>query len=403
MTYKKNIFSLLLIVLIFTNIFSVFSQNKNTFFTGSIVQNSFVEEIPFDLVEGQIIIKVDIKNNIYNFLFDTGAPVVVDIQIANLLKKSKVYQNVFDSNGNIQKLPKQKINDLKIGKIVFKNITTIVSDLNYIKEIGCVNIQGVIGANLMANAVWQINYAQKKIIFTNNIKSLHLSSDFKPIKFTIEKTGTPIIPFYIEETKADNVIIDTGSRGSFTISKNDFQNIHKDLRTIISYGLSPGAFGVELDTMQTYKCKNILIGNNLKLDSTLVSIRNRKVTKKIGFEILKNYIVTLDWKNNEVYFQELIYTPLENNNSFGFNLIYYEGKVIIGKIYKNSSADLKGIKIFDEVLKINDINCENLSNGDYCLLKRDAFNSNKIKITIKRDKMLLDLILIKSDLFRISE
>ena len=155
--------------------------------------------------------------------------------------------------------------------------------------------------------------------------------------------------------------------------------------------------------MQTYKCKNILIGNNLKLDSTLVSIRNRKVTKKIGFEILKNYIVTLDWKNNEVYFQELIYTPLENNNSFGFNLIYYEGKVIIGKIYKNSSADLKGIKIFDEVLKINDINCENLSNGDYCLLKRDAFNSNKIKITIKRDKMLLDLILIKSDLFRISE
>ena len=399
----KNHFLLFLILFVFTNLNNVFSQNKNSFFTGSITQNSFVEEIPFDLVEGQIVIKVNIKDNIYHFLFDTGAPVVVDNQIAKLLNKSKDYQNVFDSNGNIQKLPKRKINELKIGNIVFKNITTFVTDLKYIKEIGCINIQGVIGANLMTNAVWQINYAQKKIIFTNNVNSLHLATDNSRIKFSLEKIGTPIIPIYIDETKVDNVIIDTGSRGSIIISKNDVQNIHKDVRSITNYTLNPGAFGVELDTIQTYKCNNILIGDNLKLDSTLISIRNRKVTKKIGFEILKNYIITLDWKNNEVYFQESIYTPLENKDSFGFNLIYSEGKVIIGKIYINSSADLKGIKIFDEVLRVNDINCENLSNDDYCLLKRDAFNSNKIKITIKRNTKELDLILIKSDLFKESE
>jgi|GEM_PF-879759 hypothetical protein len=400
MIYKNKLFSILIIAFVFTNYFTVFSQNKNPFFTGSIVQNYFIEEIPFDLIEGQIIIKVNIKNNGYNFLFDTGAPVVVDNKIAKLLNRSKDYQSVFDSNGTIQKLAKQKIKEIKIGNIVFKNITTFVTDLKYIKEIGCINIQGVIGANLMANAVWQINYAQKKIIFTNNVNSLLLSSDNKPIKFIIEKIGTPIIPFYIEETKVNNVIIDTGSRGSFTISKNDFQNVHKDVRTIISYGLSSGAFGVELDTIQTYKYENILIGDYLKLDSTHVSISNRKVTKKIGFEILKNYIITLDWKNNEVYFQESIYTPLEQKKSFGFNLIYNEGKVIIGKIYKNSSADLNGIKIFDEVLRINNINCENLSNDDYCLLKRDAFNSDKIKITIKRNTKEFDLILIKSDLFK---
>jgi C-terminal processing protease CtpA/Prc len=81
-----------------------------------------------------------------------------------------------------------------------------------------------------------------------------------------------------------------------------------------------------------------------------------------------------------------------------FIILYYEEKVIVGKIYKNSSADLNGIKLFDEVLRINDINCKNLSNDDYCLLKRDTFNSNKIKITIKRNTKELDLILIKSDL-----
>ena len=241
---------------------------------------------------------------------------------------------------------------------------------------------------------------KKKIIFTNDVNSLHLSSDNKVIKFTTAKIGTPVIPFYLEEKKVDNIIIDSGSRGSFTISKNDFQNINKDSRTMISYGLSPGAFGVQLDTIQTFNCKNIVIGNNIKLDSTLVTIKNRKVTKKIGFEVLKNYIITLDWKNNDAYFQKLVYNPLENQNSFGFNLIYYEGKVIIGNIYKNSLADLNGIKLFDEVLRINDINCENISNDDYCLLKRKAFNSNKIKITIKHETKELDLILIKSDLFK---
>ena len=401
MNYKKKLFFPLVIVFVFTNAITVFSQNKNSFFTGSIVQNSFVEEIPFDLVEGQIIIKVNIKDNIYNFLFDTGAPVVVDNQIAKLLKKSKDYQSVFDSNGNIQKLPKLKIDEIKIGNIKFKNITTIVSDLIYIKEIGCINIQGVIGANLMANAVWQINYAQKKIIFTNNVNSLPLSMDNKPVKFTIDKKGTPIISFYKEGTKVDDVIIDTGSRGSITMSKNDAQNIFKGYRTITSYSLNSGVFGVELDTTHAFKCNDILIGNIVKLDSTLVSVRNRKVVNKVGFEILKNYIITLDWKNNEVFFKKANYDPLTNTNSFGFNLIYYEGKVIIGTIYKNSSVDLKGIKIFDEVLRINDINFDSLSNDDYCLLKKEEiYNSQKIKITIKRDTKELDLILIKSDLFK---
>lgn len=394
--YKKCLLSLIVITLVFTNGFTVFSQNKNSIFTGSIVQNSFIEEIPFDLVEGRIIIKVNIKDNVYNFLFDTGAPVVVDNQIAKLFNKSKGYQSVFDSNGTIQKLPKQKINEMKIGNIIFKNITNFVSDLKFINEIGCINIQGVIGSNLMANAVWQINYVEKKIIFTNNVNSLNLSSDNKPIKFTIEK-GIPVIPFYIEGNKVDNVILDTGSKGSITITKNNFQNILKDSKIITSYELCTGAFGVELDTIQTYNCKNIIVGDNIKIDSTLVTIRNRKAVKRIGFEVLKNYIITLDWKNNDVYFQKSIYTPLENKNSFGFNLIYFEGKVIIGNIYKNSLADLNRIMLFDEVLRINDINCENISNDYYCLLKRDAFNSNKIKITIKRNTKELDLILTKSD------
>ena len=160
---NEKLFLFLIIVL--TNVTNVFSQNKNSFFTGSIVQNSFIEQIPFDLVEGQIIIKVNIKDNVYNFLFDTGAPVVVDNQIAKLLNKSKDYQSVFDSNGTIQKLPIQKIKEMKIGNIIFKNITNFVADLKFIKEIGCINIQGVVGANLMVNAVWQINYVEKKNYF----------------------------------------------------------------------------------------------------------------------------------------------------------------------------------------------------------------------------------------------
>jgi hypothetical protein len=393
--YKINnnkLFLFILILFVYTNVIDVFSQNKNPFFTGSTVQNSFVEEIPFDLVEGQIIIKVCINDSVYNFLFDTGAPVVLDNKIAKFLNRSKNYQSVYDSNGTIQKLVKQKINEIKIGNIIFKNITNFVTDLKHIQEIGCINIQGVIGANLMADSVWQIDYFRKKIIFTNNINSLNISSENKPIKFTLEKIGTPVITLYLEGYKINNVIIDTGSKGSFTLSKNDFLNIHKGIKPIINYSLNFGVFGFELDTIQTYNSENILIGDKLKLHSTLVSIRNRKVTNKIGFEILKNYIITFDWKNKDVYFQQSNYTTLENKNPFGFNLSYYEGKVIIGKIYKNSSAELNGIKIFDKVLRINDINCENLSNEDYCLLKKDAFESNIIRITIKNEIKELDLI-----------
>jgi hypothetical protein len=361
-------------------------------------KNSFLlyeeDKIPFELIKGYIVIKVRIGNELFNFLLDTGAPTVVDVKKNELYKDEKNQIKVYDSNQIEKKLQKIKMSNMKIGKISLKNINAIASNLDEIKKILCVDIVGILGADVMSNYYLKIDYIQKYIILTNKIKNIQIDAECKPINFTTNTNKTPLISLFQNNIKIDDFILDTGSNNSIVVSIPSLIDTNKSTNKQVMLGVSFGAFGYIIDTTYTYKIDNLLCVNNVKIDSVIIHQRTKKTNSRIGYEFLKNYSIVIDWKKKKLYLNRSKIAHTDEKNSFGLKIIYYNDKFIITKINEEGIAFNKGLMLFDEIVKINDVYCDFLFANNYCLNDYSVFlTSDVVKLVIKRNDNLFELIL----------
>lgn len=161
---------------------------------GSVDNENFTETINFEDRAGLIIIKVLIKGKSYDFVFDTGAPCAVFSELAQELGlKAEFDVTSIDSEGNKAKAGFVEINNLKTGSLSFSNIGAAVIDLKQIPEIECLKIDGIIGANLMNKAKWQINYQNNTITVTDDINNLNISGNSLIIDFNSSISESPLI------------------------------------------------------------------------------------------------------------------------------------------------------------------------------------------------------------------
>ena len=112
--------------------------------------------------DGVILFTVTIDGKEYVFAFDSGATTCLiskEISINDSSIKTITYQDGYGNENKAELILK----NYKIGNSSFNNIPTIVSDLKLVNELGCIKIDGIIGANLINLCNWQID-PQKQII-----------------------------------------------------------------------------------------------------------------------------------------------------------------------------------------------------------------------------------------------
>lgn len=183
-----------IILLIILSIFSGCSYyNKERisrkYNKGTIVQNDFFYRIPFKYEHGFIMITVNIENDNYNFVFDTGAPTLISYELFEKLnyRKYNLPGSIRDSQGNIGHASYTDIPELNIGELTYKNISSLIIDLRKNQVYDCRNIDGLFGANHMSKAIWAIDYEKQEIIVTNDLKNLNLPEPYYAIDFFTEQ------------------------------------------------------------------------------------------------------------------------------------------------------------------------------------------------------------------------
>lgn len=123
---KKIILTFCLIVTLFSSC-KILQANKLAK-GGSVQQDHFLEEIPFEMKMGLIILKVEIAGHLYNFLLDSGAPNIISTELAQQLKLSNLIgTNATDGGGKQSSLSLVSIDTISIGKINFLNTAAIIS------------------------------------------------------------------------------------------------------------------------------------------------------------------------------------------------------------------------------------------------------------------------------------
>lgn len=118
--------------------------------------------IPFQVINGLIIVEAEIDNEIGNYIFDTGAEELI------LNKEASSGKTMFSSiNGEIA-TEEVNINLLKIGNLTQSKITAYSADLASMESYLNISLQGVIGCSLFIPRKVKIDFNTNEITLSSN-------------------------------------------------------------------------------------------------------------------------------------------------------------------------------------------------------------------------------------------
>ncbi len=403
MKIKKIILSVLIAALFMTNcnIIKTIKLMKN----GEVIQKEFKVEVPFEYRLGLVILKVTINNNDYDFVLDTGAPNVISEELANTLNiKPIAVQKVEDSQNSKSNLGFARMDNINIGGLDFINTGVVISDIKSSQEVGCLNIDGFIGSNLMRKAIWKFDYQNQIITITNTLSSLDIPSERKKIPFFSEITGTPLCDISINGHTEKNVVIDLGSNGDITLSNKTYDKIRKnniDISKMTLYGMgSSGLYGTgEVDTLNFVIASDITFGD-IRLKKQIVEFS--KGSSTIGMNFFKNYDLIINWFNKEILLVRNSEYDYSIHVGFGFSWLLEDEKLIVGSLTAESNAVKIGLKLNDQIIGINGEDYTSISAQRWCELleNKSKLNSDTINLTVSRNGEKLNFLVYTEKLLK---
>ncbi len=371
--------------------------------TGQVAQETFTVTVPFEYRQGLIILKVDINNKTYDFILDTGASNVLSKELYNELGLKAIDSELIRGvHGTGQQLEYTSVDNIKIGDVGFLNTIAAVHDLNAVTELACLNVDGIIGANLMRQAIWDFDFKNQNITITNTEASLDIPANYNEVKFFVGYQGTPSIIVDVNDLRVLNTRIDTGYNGSLSLSRIEFQklrNKNKITQYVTGNGsTSVGVYGAGKPTIFHKGLINEMTFGNLKLNNTVVTFAGLD-QKLIGMNFLKKYRVIFNWNSKKIKMIEI--TPFKNSkvNTYGFGPSFKENKLYVKSVIKKSSAAKNGLQLGDQILTINDTDYSTIEQNEWCkTLKNGLVDASEktIKMTIKRDSTITNLTLNKT-------
>jgi hypothetical protein len=264
-----------------------------------------VSTLSFDYVNRLIRIEAGINNEeaSFDFILDTGAPTFVtnDVVEQNNLWATE-QQTAMDVNGNEQSLWRYNIQSLKIGGQSFKRVKALsntgVSDMAVLKNRAN---GGLIGADLMKNAIWKINYGCREITLSTSLDSLNIHDSIKPIKLYLDETGSPWIQAQIGDLPKLDFIVDLGYNGSVLLPEHLLAKpvFNDSLTQQEMLKLSTGFYSE--DVQLTYKfIKTFKWGPHVWEDVKASSSGNN--TKALlGNAFFENHVLVLDFIHHKLF------------------------------------------------------------------------------------------------------
>ncbi|WP_103072472.1 aspartyl protease family protein [Aquimarina sediminis] len=355
-----------------------------------------VETIPFE-EDDLLFIKVKVnEGDELNFVFDTGASLVVlDSLVAKRMGiKSDYSQNAQGANG-IQSYKIALNQKVGLGKIDLISNMVLVN-LKPLSQKSGRNIDGIIGYDILKDFVTQFNFEEKNIkLYTKEDQIVDLSTYTKiPMKFD----GTPIPQIDLKFTMLDgtqktgNFLFDSGA--NLTVLFNTPYAEKHDLQNRLDKTIKAKARGLNKSTAFTRgSIKKIQFDNFEFLDLPIDIAKNKAGVSAseaysgiLGAKIINRFDMVLDYKRKLFYFKpnsgykKPFVFPMS-----GLGIALIEGKVTVSYVIESSEAYKKGIREGDELLSINDYH------GNDLKLWRTYFEEDQKEVSLKIRNRLGDI------------
>ena len=362
---RNNYIISILIVILFLAISACSIKWSEAVRYGRVSHQEIKETVEIEIHNKLIFVPISIRGKKYRFLFDTGAP----FSISNELQKDNNYKilskgNIVDSDHNRKKVNWAQVDSISVGNVLFINQTAFVGDFKANPILRCLEIDGIIGSNLIRHSNWTIDQELKTLSLFASVEKKAMEKCIA-VPFKTDFQYNIFIDVNIGQAKVKNILVDYGSNGSMALSNEIFTTL-KD-RNIIRAPLlekgskQSGIIGNPIALNREITYSDSVKINNQKLNNVLIQTGK---TVSIGNDLLSRFQVTIDWDHKHLFLTKLP-KVIDRAGLAGFRLGYsMEKGVYIQSVIENSNAYKSGIRPNMSVVKIDDLDFER--GNDFC-------------------------------------
>jgi hypothetical protein len=324
---------------------------------GKIGKDAFHETVITKVENGLIFVPVVIRGKTYKFLFDSGALFSVSKKLQKALNfKVITTGNIVDSDNNKTSVNYVKVDTTYIGAIPFIDQTAFVADFEANPILKCLEIDGIIGSNLIRFCNWEIDYQNKQIVLINTDSPI-IKSKSEIVPFNTDRQYNILVDLKIGDATVKNMKIDYGSNQSISFPQNIFNTLKEKEEIKEAYieigKKQSGIVGKAINLNREITVLDSLKFQNLKLNNVQVQTGSSAL---IGKDILSRMVVTINWKDLKLIMQPADSVQIDNR-TFGFTLGYSDdNKVYVQSVIESSTAFKKGVKSGMQVLKLDSLN-----------------------------------------------
>jgi len=235
-------------------------------------ETSEASTVPFSLQGHAILVYVRLNNDEKErtFILDTGALTVINKTLADTMAfKKDVAVTGKDSSGQTKETRLVEIESLKIGNKEVKMCAASIFDFGFIERAMRMQVDGIIGSNVLRFFNVTIDYKHKNISLSLNKQSPKEGKYRIRFKQDMTVGFAPVVEAKIEDKYTVPAIIDTGYDGYFAaIPSAVLKKLQRPGRIIKGAGKG-GAFGIASGG-ELLRLKSFALAGNLRVPNAPV-------------------------------------------------------------------------------------------------------------------------------------
>ena len=328
-------------------------------------------DIAFDDIAGHIVLDAVFagSDDGIPFILDSGAPMTISDEVGSRFGGEVAGQvKTIAIDATIIENDIVPLELLSLGSATFRDVGAIQGFLAADNPLSCISSNGLIGANLMKNAVWQIDYDNGRITIASSVEGLEHIDSAVALEFTgaAEVSPSPIITIGAGDGEL-TFLLDTGSDGGLTVNPADLEalGLAVDADGPAYDVLASGSAGT-YDARMLYSAVDLQLGALALADYPVATIDTlQKGQGNIGNGFLRDFVLTIDWPEGLLYLDPVAedrVPPVPFAAAIGWD----GQRIIVGNLIDRSDVATAGLKLGQPISAIDGTDVSTATREQFC-------------------------------------